>query len=61
MLSINGIPSEGRSLKDGRDILETFATQENYPISVKFGQPKLSANEKIMLASMFHSYVYWIF
>lgn len=55
VLSINGIAAEGRFLKDGRDILETLAMQENYPISIKFGRPKLTTNEKIMLASMFHS------
>ncbi|PVD36660.1 hypothetical protein C0Q70_03646, partial [Pomacea canaliculata] len=55
VLAINGISSEGRYLKDGRDILETVAMEENYPISIKFGRPKLTTNEKIMLASMFHS------
>ncbi|KAK7093756.1 trafficking protein particle complex subunit 4-like [Littorina saxatilis] len=55
VLAVNGVASEGRFLKDGRDILETLAMEENYPISIKFGRPKLTTNEKIMLASMFHS------
>ena len=55
LLGINGIAAEGRFLQDGRDILEEVATEENYPISIKFGRPKLTTNEKIMLASMFHS------
>ncbi|XP_064650865.1 trafficking protein particle complex subunit 4-like [Lineus longissimus] len=55
VLGINGIPSAGRSLEDGRDILETIANEENYPIAIKFGRPRLTTNEKIMLASMFHS------
>ena len=55
MLSINEILREWRSQKDGLDILDTLATLENYPISVKFDQPKLLANEKIRLASMFYS------
>lgn len=29
--------------------------EENYPLNIKFGRPKLSSNQKIMLASMFHS------
>lgn len=55
LLAVNGIPADGRFLQDGRDILEVVATEENYPISLKFGRPKLTTNEKIMLASMFHS------
>ena len=27
----------------------------NYPINIKFGRPKLTSNQKIMMASMFHS------
>ena len=55
VLSVNGVSAEGRFLRDGRDILETLSMEENYPISIKFGRPKLTTNEKIMLASMFHS------
>ncbi|CAE1225188.1 TRAPPC4 [Acanthosepion pharaonis] len=55
VLGINGIQAEGRFLRDGRDILEVLAAEENYPINIKFGRPKLTTNEKIMLASMFHS------
>ena len=55
VLAVNGVASEGRFLKDGRDILETLAMEENYPLNIKFGRPKLTTNEKIMLASMFHS------
>ena len=57
MLSVNGIPAQGRQLQDGRDILEVINSEDNYPISIKFGRPKLTTNEKIMLAGMFHSYV----
>ena len=42
--------------KESKDILEFIANDENYPISIKFGRPKLSTNEKIMLAGMFHSW-----
>lgn len=60
VLAINGIPTEGRYVKDEKDkelkdILEIIANEDNYPIAVKFGRPKLSTNEKIMLAGMFHS------
>ncbi|XP_064610323.1 trafficking protein particle complex subunit 4-like [Liolophura sinensis] len=55
VLAINGVPAEGRMLKDGRDILEMLAMEENYPINIKFGRTKLTTNERIMLASMFHS------
>ena len=57
VLGINGISTAGKSLEDGRDILEVIANEENYPLAIKFGRPKLSTNEKIMLAGMFHSYV----
>ncbi|XP_077993374.1 trafficking protein particle complex subunit 4-like [Glandiceps talaboti] len=55
LLAINGDTVNGRSLEDGRDVLEVIADAENYPIAIKFGRPKLSSNERIMLASMFHS------
>lgn len=55
LLAVNGMPAEGRFLQDGRDVLEVVATEENFPINLKFGRPKLTTNEKIMLASMFHS------
>ena len=54
-MSVNGINASGRTLEDGREILEVIANEENYPIAIKFGRPKLSTNEKIMLAGMFHS------
>ena len=58
MLAVNGLTAEGRTVKDERgprDILDVIADSENYPIAIKFGRPKLSSNEKIMLAGMFHS------
>ena len=58
VLAINGIAAQGRQLEDGRDIQELIETEENYPIAIKFGRPKLTTNEKIMLAGMFHSWVF---
>ncbi|KAJ8320810.1 hypothetical protein KUTeg_002397 [Tegillarca granosa] len=56
VLSVNGVPVEGRFLQtDGRDVMEMLAMEENFPLDIKFGRPKLTTNEKIMLASMFHS------
>ena len=56
-MAVNGVSSTGRTLEDGRDIMEVIADENYYPIAIKFGRPKLSTNEKIMLAGMFHSYV----
>ena len=40
---------------DGSNVEDYIAEQDNYPISLKFGRPKLTINDKIMVASMFHS------
>merc|ERR1712168_601993 len=45
----------GRHLEDGREILDVLAQPENYPVAIKFGKPRQTTNEKIVLASMFHS------
>ncbi|XP_059145171.1 trafficking protein particle complex subunit 4-like [Physella acuta] len=55
VLGINGVPAEGKMLKDKRDIMEVLSTESNYPINIKFGRPHLTINERIMLASMLHS------
>lgn len=57
LLAINGEPVSGKRLPDGREAMEVIKNQENYPISLKFGRPKLTTNERIMLASMFHPWV----
>lgn len=48
------MPVTNRQLDDGRDALEVIENKENYPISLKFGRPKMTTNEKIFLASMFY-------
>jgi len=61
VLSVNGQVADGRSLKTDsgvKDILDVINDSENYPIAIKFGRAKLSSNEKIMLAGMFHSLVH---
>ena len=55
VLAVNGIAASGKQLEDGKDITEMLHNEENYPINIKFGRAKLSTNEKIMLAGMFHS------
>jgi len=50
--------ADGRQLKNEsgvRDVLDVINDSENYPIAIKFGRAKLSSNERIMLAGMFHS------
>ena len=54
-MSVNGIPAEGKQLEDGREIIPMLEDESNYPLSIKFGRPSPRPNEKIMLASMFHS------
>lgn len=55
VLSINGVDVIGKSTGDGKDILEYLKDPSNYPVSIRFGRARLSSNEKLMLASMFHS------
>ena len=58
VLAVNGNSVEGRFIKDGgepKDVMEVIADDDNFPIAIKFGRQKLSTNEKIMLAGMFHS------
>ncbi|KAK3930522.1 Trafficking protein particle complex subunit 4 [Frankliniella fusca] len=57
LLAVNGAPVNGRTIEDDknpRDVFEVLENPENYPISLKFGRPKMSTNEKIFLASMFY-------
>ncbi|KFM78697.1 Trafficking protein particle complex subunit 4, partial [Stegodyphus mimosarum] len=54
VLAINGIPVSGCKLSDGRDVFDILKNEQNYPINIKFGRPRLGTNEKIVLASTFH-------
>lgn len=55
LLSVNGVPlASGTELQDGRDAFEVIEAKENYPLALKFGRPKATTNEKIVLASMFY-------
>jgi len=55
LIGVNGETLVGRSLPDGTPVLKILPDESKYPLTLKFGKPKLSTNEKIMLASMFHS------
>ncbi|NWQ79590.1 TPPC4 protein, partial [Columbina picui] len=55
VLAINGAEVNGRLTADGKDVLEFLGNPANYPVSIRFGRHRLSSNEKLMLASMFHS------
>ncbi len=37
-----------------RDLFEALADRSSYPLNLKFGRPKVTTNEKIVLASMFY-------
>ncbi|XP_016402457.1 trafficking protein particle complex subunit 4-like [Sinocyclocheilus rhinocerous] len=55
VLSINGVDVNGKYTAEGKEILEYLKDPANYPVSIRFGRPRLTSNEKLMLASMFHS------
>lgn len=55
VLSINGVDVMGKNTAEGKDILEYLKDPSSYPVSIRFGRARLSSNEKLMLASMFHS------
>ena len=55
LISVNGDPVVGKSMPDGSRILDFLADPANYPVTLQFQLPRPSANERIMLASMFHS------
>ncbi|XP_053279305.1 trafficking protein particle complex subunit 4 isoform X1 [Pleuronectes platessa] len=60
VLSINGVDVIGKNTAEGKDILEYLKDASNYPVSIRFGRARLSSNEKLMLASMFHSLVVFL-
>lgn len=55
VLAINGESLNGRKCGQADVLDQVLPNESNYPISIKFGIPKLTSNEKIVLASMFHS------
>lgn len=55
VLSINGVDVNGKYTAEGKEIVEYLKDPANYPVSIRFGRARLTSNEKLMLASMFHS------
>ncbi|KAF8767647.1 Trafficking protein particle complex subunit like protein [Argiope bruennichi] len=53
VLAVNGNPIMGRKMSDGSDVFEVIKNKENFPISIKFGRPRLGTNEKIVLGQIF--------
>lgn len=54
LVAVNGIPANGATLEDGRDIKTLLDAKDNYPLTLKFSRLKMTTNEKIFLASMFY-------
>ena len=60
MLSVNGVPVMVNGNKavldepETRDVFEMINNKDNFPLNLKFGRPKITTNEKIVLASMFY-------
>lgn len=52
--AVNGTAVNGTQLEDGRDAMEIIENKDNYPLSLRFGRPRMTTNEKIFLASMFY-------
>ncbi|UYV71508.1 TRAPPC4, partial [Cordylochernes scorpioides] len=55
VLAVNGAPVQGTQMEDGAEVMEYLKESTNFPVSLKFGKPRLTSNDKIVLASMFHS------
>jgi len=53
--STNNEDDQQISSSTNRDIIEYLSDSTNYPVTIKFGRPRLNGNEKLILASIFHS------
>jgi len=63
LLALNGTPivvTNGRAVleneQEGKDIFQIIEEKDSYPLNLKFGRPKTTTNEKIVLASMFNTF-----
>ncbi|XP_037042021.1 trafficking protein particle complex subunit 4 [Bradysia coprophila] len=54
LIAINGIPVNGSTTDEGKDVKELIENEQNFPLTLKFSRPKMTTNEKIFLASMFY-------
>uniref|UniRef100_A0A8D2HMF6 Uncharacterized protein n=1 Tax=Urocitellus parryii TaxID=9999 RepID=A0A8D2HMF6_UROPR len=55
VLAINGMEVNSKFMANGKGEVEYLGNPVNYWVSIQFSQPCLTSNEKLMLASMFHS------
>lgn len=55
VLGINGDTAVGLRTSTGEELVQVLADPERFPISLKLGRSPLTSNEKIILASTFHS------
>jgi len=53
--STNNDDDQPVSSPTSHDIIEYLADSTNYPVTIKFGRTRLNGNEKLILASIFHS------
>ncbi|CBY20552.1 unnamed protein product [Oikopleura dioica] len=59
LLNYNEHEVSGTSVRDGSQtgtpVLTLLADKANYPVNLRFGVPKITSNEKIIMASTFHT------
>ncbi|KAE9551286.1 hypothetical protein FO519_005492 [Halicephalobus sp. NKZ332] len=60
VIAVNGQPIRGSKFENDttgkeEDFIEFIEKEENYPLHLSFAPPVLTANEKIIIASTFHS------
>jgi len=55
LMVINGKDVNGKRTSEGIDVFEFLQDQRNFPVNLKFGRAPLRTNEKLMMASTFHS------
>ena len=54
LMAVNGQQVTYKDLPDGRNVFDVLADKNNFPLNLKFGRPKITSNEKLVLASMFY-------
>jgi len=54
-VAINGEYLSGKYMPNGELVQDYLKNEKNFPANLTFCKPKLTTNERIMLASMFHS------
>ncbi|XP_047386502.1 trafficking protein particle complex subunit 4-like [Sciurus carolinensis] len=52
VLAINGVDVNCKYMADGKEVLEYQSNPANYPESFRFGRPRRTSSEKLMLASI---------